>query len=67
MDIGDFVKKHSVSTVVATLGTTAFGSLDPLQELVALKKQYQFRLHIDAAYGGGNDSIMSLSEESDDE
>jgi glutamate/tyrosine decarboxylase-like PLP-dependent enzyme len=41
-----------VGTVVATIGTTAIGSVDPLPELIALREQYGFRLHADAAYGG---------------
>ena len=41
-----------VGTVVATIGTTATGSVDPLPELLALRDAYGFRLHADAAYGG---------------
>jgi hypothetical protein len=41
-----------VGTVVATIGTTGTGSVDPLAEIIALKEQYKFRLHADAAYGG---------------
>jgi tyrosine decarboxylase/aspartate 1-decarboxylase len=41
-----------VGTVVATLGTTATGAVDPLDEIVALRKRYDFRIHADAAYGG---------------
>jgi tyrosine decarboxylase/aspartate 1-decarboxylase len=41
-----------VGTVVATLGTTAIGSVDPLPELIELRERYGFRLHADAAYGG---------------
>jgi len=42
----------NVGTVVATIGTTATGSVDPLLELLALRDKYGFRLHADAAYGG---------------
>ncbi len=41
-----------VGTVVATLGTTAVGSVDPLPEILALRNRYGFRLHADCAYGG---------------
>ncbi len=44
--------KGGVGLVVATVGTTATGSVDPLPELLALRQQYGFRLHADAAYGG---------------
>jgi len=41
-----------VGTVVATLGTTATGAVDPLDAIVALRSRYDFRIHADAAYGG---------------
>ena len=44
--------KGDVGTVVATLGTTAIGAIDALDEILALKKRYGFRVHVDAAYGG---------------
>jgi glutamate/tyrosine decarboxylase-like PLP-dependent enzyme len=45
-------KKGDVGTVVATLGTTATGSVDPLVEILDLGKRYGFRVHVDTAYGG---------------
>ncbi len=41
-----------VGTVVATLGTTATGAVDPLDAIVELSGRYDFRIHADAAYGG---------------
>src|SRR5262245_4515908 len=41
-----------VGTVVATMGTTATGSVDPLGEVLALAKRHGARVHADAAYGG---------------
>lgn len=46
------LKKGDVGTVVATLGTTAIGAVDPLAAILALRDKYRFRIHVDAAYGG---------------
>ncbi len=41
-----------VGTIVATLGTTAVGAVDPLAEILALAGPAGVRVHADAAYGG---------------
>jgi tyrosine decarboxylase/aspartate 1-decarboxylase len=46
------VRRGDVGTVVATLGTTATGSVDQLAEILQLRDRYGFRVHVDAAYGG---------------
>jgi glutamate/tyrosine decarboxylase-like PLP-dependent enzyme len=46
------LKKGDVGTVVVTLGTTAIGAVDPLDQILALRDRYNFRIHVDAAYGG---------------
>jgi len=44
--------RGDVGTVVVTLGTTALGAVDPLDEVLALRQRYGFRIHVDGAYGG---------------
>ncbi len=46
------LRKGNVGTVVVTLGTTALAAVDPLDEVLALQRKYNFRVHVDAAYGG---------------
>lgn len=42
----------NVGTVVVTAGTTSTGSVDSLKDVLKLRDKYQFRIHVDAAYGG---------------
>lgn len=44
--------RGDVGAVVATMGTTATGSVDPLPEILALREKHGFLVHADAAYGG---------------
>ncbi|WP_263356125.1 pyridoxal phosphate-dependent decarboxylase family protein [Acidicapsa ligni] len=46
------LKRGDVGTVVVTMGSTALGSVDPLPGILALRSRYEFRIHLDAAYGG---------------
>ena len=48
----EMLRSGDIGCVVATLGTTATGSVDPLPEILALRERYGFLVHIDAAYGG---------------
>lgn len=55
MDLGALEQRllrEEIGTVVATIGTTGLGVVDPLPELLRLQQRYGFRIHCDAAYGG---------------
>jgi len=61
MDL-DALKKEldsgPVMMVMASLGTTGIGAVDPLDEILEFRDQYEFHLHVDAAYGGYYRSII---------
>ncbi|WP_235451437.1 aminotransferase class V-fold PLP-dependent enzyme [Yonghaparkia sp. Root332] len=41
-----------IGVVVATLGTTGLGAVDPLADIIPLARRYGARIHVDTAYGG---------------
>lgn len=62
-DLKQWLDTGEVGTVVVTLGTTAVGSIDPLPDVLALRANYDFRIHVDTAYGGYFTLANNLSEE----
>jgi tyrosine decarboxylase/aspartate 1-decarboxylase len=59
----EYVARGDVGTVVATMGTTATGSVDPLAGILELREKHGFRVHADAAYGGYFGLAGNLGEE----
>lgn len=51
-DLEEKLKTGKIGTIVATLGTTGLGAVDPLADIIVLAKQYEARVHVDTAYGG---------------
>ena len=64
----DVTKKRPILAVVAVVGTTEESAVDPVDEIIGLRKELEneedisFYLHVDAAYGG---YVMSLFRDED--
>src|SRR5262245_1776483 len=55
MDLDDLrskMKKGAIGTVVMTPGTTALGAVDAIDQALELRREFDFRIHVDGAYGG---------------
>ena len=66
MDVNALQKRLTrgdVGAVVATIGTTATGSVDPLKEIFELSRSHRVHVHADAAYGGYFALASNLTEE----
>ena len=46
------LESERVGTIVATAGTTGFGSVDPIHRITSIAEDFDVRVHVDAAYGG---------------
>ncbi|NEZ02680.1 pyridoxal-dependent decarboxylase [Wenzhouxiangella sp. XN201] len=59
--------RRPVLAVVGVLGTTEFGSIDPIHEIVAARQRWRraglhFAIHVDAAWGGYLASMFHRSD-----
>ena len=50
--LDELLEQGDVGTVVATMGTTGFGDVDPLPDILERTAMAGIRVHADAAYGG---------------
>lgn len=62
----DFENGFRPMAVVATVGTTATGAVDPISAISEICKKYDIWLHIDAAYGGFWNLVPEIREHTED-
>ncbi len=46
------VERHGPGVIVVTMGTTGFGTVDPVGEVDSIAKRFSCVVHVDAAFGG---------------
>jgi tyrosine decarboxylase / aspartate 1-decarboxylase len=61
--LDQLLTSNQIGTVVVTLGTTAIGSVDPLNQILILQQKHHFRIHVEAAYGGYFTLASNLSSQ----
>lgn len=59
----DIAQGYKPLAVVAVVGTTSTGAVDPLDDIAAVCKEYGLWLHVDAAYGGFYNIVPSVREQ----
>jgi glutamate/tyrosine decarboxylase-like PLP-dependent enzyme len=50
--LDELLNRGDIGTVVATIGTTGFGDVEPLPDILERARASGIRVHADAAYGG---------------
>jgi glutamate/tyrosine decarboxylase-like PLP-dependent enzyme len=61
--LDELLDQDDVGTVVATMGTTGFGGVDPLPGILERTTKAGIRVHADAAYGGYFTLASQLGEQ----
>ena len=61
--IEELLAAGDVGTIVATMGNTGLGAVDPLPAILELRDRYDVRIHADAAYGGYFGLASDLNDE----
>ena len=61
--LAKMLERGDVGCIVATIGTTGTGSIDPLPEILKLAETHDARVHADCAYGGYFKLATNLSAE----
>lgn len=64
--VSDLKEGYIPMAIVATVGTTSTGSVDPIKDISSICEKYNIWLHIDAAYGGFWNLVPEVREVNED-
>lgn len=59
----DIARGYKPLAVVAVVGTTSTGAVDPVKEIADVCRKYDVWLHVDAAYGGFYNIVPSIRKQ----